>query len=499
MTKVPHFWCAFILILVVLLNDIEQQWSDYASFSESVFYLQHTASLVISSVGTPFERTAAHVPSCPIIEILPPRSFTRASTHDAQPFLLSVADFWGLVYALFTAYVTQENIPISRCRFIKIHAQLRSYVLRSGLGPTALVPSASKEELFLSRTAFWQGAGTHGHHARGWLPADAESTINALASFPTVQSFTRIPVVIASHPLQPQNPNATSRHDRVNKWWNEAGTIDKHREYVQRMLDGPAALLLMMSWDEIVWIKVLYFFYLFWFTPDCTPLGELHCGIYPRRREGLGSRHDMFIICQVPCYTEGESSLRKTIGSLAQLKYDDKRKLILVVMPLSAPVTIDQHYPLSFLSLGESAKQHNMGKVYPGLYECAGHVVPYLVVVKVGKPTELSRPGNHSKRDSQMVIMRFLNKLEIYHQIKNIIGVNPTYEYLFTVDADTTVEPLSVNRLISANSLVFAVKLNWRMLTIHDRYDVGLRVLHFTPHGEGLRELDWIDSFFNVE
>ena len=42
-------------------------------------------------------------------------------------------------------------------------------------------------------------------------------------------------------------------------------------------------------------------------------------------------------------------------------------------------------------------------------------------------------------------------ELEMFHQIKNVIGVNPTFfEYLFTVDSDTTVEPYSVNRLISA-------------------------------------------------
>lgn len=42
-------------------------------------------------------------------------------------------------------------------------------------------------------------------------------------------------------------------------------------------------------------------------------------------------------------------------------------------------------------------------------------------------------------------------ELEIYHQIKNVIGVNPTfYEYLFMVDADTTVHPMSLNRLVSA-------------------------------------------------
>jgi chitin synthase len=30
--------------------------------------------------------------------------------------------------------------------------------------------------------------------------------------------------------------------------------------------------------------------------------------------------------------------------------------------------------PLSFVSLGEGSRQHNIGKVYSGLYECAGHV-----------------------------------------------------------------------------------------------------------------------------
>ena len=42
-------------------------------------------------------------------------------------------------------------------------------------------------------------------------------------------------------------------------------------------------------------------------------------------------------------------------------------------------------------------------------------------------------------------------EIEMYHQIKNIIGVNLMfYEYLVTVDADTTAEVYSLNRLISA-------------------------------------------------
>ncbi|GJE86394.1 Myosin domain-containing chitin synthase 8 [Phanerochaete sordida] len=190
--------------------------------------------------------------------------------------------------------------------------------------------------------------------------------------------------------------------------------------------------------------------------------------------------HDKFVICQVPCYTEGHSSLKRTIDSLAQTKYDDKRKLLFIICDgmvvgsgndqptprivldvLGANPNVDAE-PLSFLSLGEGSKQHNMGKVFSGLYETQGHVVPYIVIVKCGRPGEKSRPGNRGKRDSQMLLMHFLNKvhfntpmnpmeLEIYHQIKNVIGVNPTfYEYLFMVDADTTVAPLSLNRLVSA-------------------------------------------------
>src|SRR5258708_1276083 len=103
-----------------------------------------------------------------------------------------------------------------------------------------------------------------------------------------------------------------------------------------------------------------------------------------------------------------------------------------------------------------------------------------MVIVKVGKPTERSKPGNRGKRDSQILLMHYLNrvhfdspmsplKLEIYHQIRNVIGIDPAfYEYIFTVDADTvmwlhhrmriltdycasqTVTPESLNRLVAS-------------------------------------------------
>ncbi|KOS21639.1 Chitin synthase 6 [Escovopsis weberi] len=194
------------------------------------------------------------------------------------------------------------------------------------------------------------------------------------------------------------------------------------------------------------------------------------------------SPQDKFVICQVPAYTEGEDSLRKALDSLTALQYDNKRKLICVICDgvltgqgndrptpkivldiLGVDPKLDPP-ALAFKAVGPSSDQLNFGKVYSGLYEYEGNVVPYLVVVKVGKESEQkkSKPGNRGKRDSQILLMSFLNRvhhrapmspmeLEMFHQINNVIGVDPElYEYLLMVDADTCVEEDSLNRLVSA-------------------------------------------------
>ena len=201
----------------------------------------------------------------------------------------------------------------------------------------------------------------------------------------------------------------------------------------------------------------------------------------------LGSKRrpaaqDKFVICQVPAYTEGEDQLRKGLDSLTALQYDNKRKLICVICDgmivgggndrptpkivldiLGVDPKIDPP-ALPFKSVGNGSEQLNYGKVYSGLYEYEGNVVPYIVVVKVGKESEQTKtkPGNRGKRDSQIMLMQFLNRvhhrspmspleLEMFHQINNIIGVDPElYEYLFMVDADTSVREDSLNRLVAS-------------------------------------------------
>ena len=191
---------------------------------------------------------------------------------------------------------------------------------------------------------------------------------------------------------------------------------------------------------------------------------------------------DKFVICQVPAYTEGEDHLRKGLDSLTALQYDNKRKLICVICDgmivgggndrptpkivldiLGVDPKIDPP-ALPFKSVGQGNEQLNYGKVYSGLYEYEGNVVPYIVVVKVGKESEQTKPkpGNRGKRDSQLLLLNFLNRvhhrspmspleLEMFHQINNIIGVDPElYEYLFMVDADTSVKEDSLNRLVAS-------------------------------------------------
>ncbi|KAF2817297.1 uncharacterized protein BDZ99DRAFT_431291 [Mytilinidion resinicola] len=201
----------------------------------------------------------------------------------------------------------------------------------------------------------------------------------------------------------------------------------------------------------------------------------------------LGSRkrpatQDKFVICQVPAYTEGEDHLRKGLDSLTALNYDNKRKLICVICDgmivgggndrptpkivldiLGVDPKVDPP-ALPFHSVGMGSEQLNYGKVYSGLYEFEGNVVPYIVVVKVGKESEQrkAKPGNRGKRDSQILLMSFLNRvhhrapmspleLEMFHQINNIIGVDPElYEYLLMVDADTMVKEDALNRLVAS-------------------------------------------------
>ncbi|KAI8906445.1 chitin synthase-domain-containing protein [Gorgonomyces haynaldii] len=196
------------------------------------------------------------------------------------------------------------------------------------------------------------------------------------------------------------------------------------------------------------------------------------------KKIGVPEEMDKFAICLVPCYTENEQSLRKTIDSIASLDYSDKRRLLFVVCDgmvigngndrPTPRIVLDilenqkESQSFAFESLGVGHQKLNYGKVYSGLYKFEARQVPYIVVVKTGKPSERNKPGNsRGKRDTQTLVLRFLSKIyysnkmnpleqEIYRSLKHVIGFDPAlFEYLLMVDADTQLERLALGHLVS--------------------------------------------------
>ncbi|KAJ3328082.1 hypothetical protein HDU76_010617 [Blyttiomyces sp. JEL0837] len=213
----------------------------------------------------------------------------------------------------------------------------------------------------------------------------------------------------------------------------------------------------------------------------CLVIGMKFITAFQCSSKASPEEHDRFVICQVPCYTEGLESLKKTFDSLLFSKYRDSNKLLLVISDgmivgsgndrptpkivldcLGYPSAIAPDPPsLMFESLGDGMKQLNYGKVYSGWYNQEGRFLPYIVIVKVGTPQETNKPGNRGKRDTQLLVMRLLSRLqlneamnplelEVIRQMTYNLEIDTArFEFVLWVDADTEVMSDAINRLIS--------------------------------------------------
>lgn len=96
---------------------------------------------------------------------------------------------------------------------------------------------------------------------------------------------------------------------------------------------------------------------------------------------------ELFAICLVTCYSEGEDSLRTTLDSISQTSYSDARKLLFVVADgmitgagekmstpdlcvgmLDADPRFGNPMPMSYLAIGSGTKRENRAMVYAGHY-----------------------------------------------------------------------------------------------------------------------------------
>ncbi|KAH7060861.1 chitin synthase 4 [Macrophomina phaseolina] len=225
------------------------------------------------------------------------------------------------------------------------------------------------------------------------------------------------------------------------------------------------------------------------------PAGFIHEAVVPQpppewQPFGYPLAHS---ICLVTTYSEGEEGIRTTLDSIATTEYPNSHKLILVICDgiikgkgeeFSTPeiclgmmkdhaVLPDEVQPHSYVAVASGAKRHNMAKIYSGFYDYGDNSriplekqqrVPMMLVVKCGTPDEAtkSKPGNRGKRDSQIILMSFLQKVmfdermtelefEMFNGIWKITGISPDfYEIVLMVDADTKVYPDSLTHMISA-------------------------------------------------
>ncbi|WPK27736.1 hypothetical protein PUMCH_005134 [Australozyma saopauloensis] len=188
-------------------------------------------------------------------------------------------------------------------------------------------------------------------------------------------------------------------------------------------------------------------------------------------------------ICMITAYSEDEEALRTTMDSVANTDYPNSNKLLVVICDglikgsgndrstpeIALDLMTDFCVPKeevkahSYVAVALGSKRHNMAKVYAGFYKCTPSEdsnkppqrVPVILIVKCGTPEEAGgpKPGNRGKRDSQIILMSFLQKVTfdermtalefvILESIWRVTGIMAEfYEIVLMVDADTKVYP----------------------------------------------------------
>ncbi|KAF9007978.1 glycosyltransferase family 2 protein [Cyathus striatus] len=225
---------------------------------------------------------------------------------------------------------------------------------------------------------------------------------------------------------------------------------------------------------------------------------------------------ELFAVCLVTCYSEGEDSLRTTLDSISTTTYSDARKLLFIVADgmitgagekqstpdicvslLEADPRFGNPIPMSYDAVGSGAKANNRAMVYAGHYTVAGCRTPTVIVVKCGTEEEAARekkPGNRGKRDSQLILMNFFSRVtyndrmspldfDLFRKIHALMGVTPDFfEVCLMVDADTKVFPSSLGHLVNCmhhDQMIMGVCGETRIANKRDSWVTAIQVFEY--------------------
>lgn len=245
-----------------------------------------------------------------------PKSIIRW-TEKSEP---SPNQIWLIIYAIFT---TQSDFEIFRLSLCGESAPiLAASIIRSGLADAHPIPinvSANEQvdnlEIVVSRSAFWQGAGSpYGSKSIWTCPTDERKATEVLE----YNTTTRFPDyrIHQTHPRRPAKPlpgallysryiptldehfsiiavdytndehlqrfHKWQNDPRVAKGWNETGTLEQHREYLRKQHDDPHSLTVFGRFND----TCFSYFELYWAKEDT--LGAYYdAGDFDRGRHSL--------------------------------------------------------------------------------------------------------------------------------------------------------------------------------------------------------------------
>jgi chitin synthase len=211
---------------------------------------------------------------------------------------------------------------------------------------------------------------------------------------------------------------------------------------------------------------------------EAGPSGFVHESVVPQpppeyQPFGYPLAH---VLALVTTYNESAAGLRTTFDSIATSEYPNSHKLLFVLcdgnikgageakstpeyvvsMMKNLATPADEVEAFSYVAIATGYKRHNMAKVYAGFYDYDEKTVPLdkqqrvpmICIVKCGTPREAEtdkKPGNRGKRDSQIILMSFLQKVlfdermtelefEIFNGIWKITGLSPdVYDMMLMV------------------------------------------------------------------
>ncbi len=202
--------------------------------------------------------------------------------------------------------------------------------------------------------------------------------------------------------------------------------------------------------------------------------------ICPRHR--TYSEEDVMspVMIMVPCYNEGDNELRKTIKSVLNTSYPDENKVLLMVADglvtgngedMSTPEHLANILGFDIDEFEDDTFEYdcigvthtkNRARVYHGILQKGHKFLKYIAVVKCGLPEEATtsaKPGNRGKRDSQLIIMGYYNRIHYGRELseldsaiqRGMVDLNlqaDMVRFLMAIDADTRVDTMSITHMV---------------------------------------------------